>query len=132
MVALTLDELRYPEARGAALEVMGQSASPEVNTAITDQIRHLSEHVRFRTSLTSQTLIVRLQDAKAAGGRILIKSKVVLNQTHGIRFLNRYMRLNEHYRAHKFDVTDWMTSPDGPFQLPPGRLCQRRIWPCRF
>ncbi len=119
MVALTQDEVRYPETPGAALEVVGHSESADVNRAITDHIRHLTDHVRFRKSLISQTLTVRLRDAKAAGGRILIKHKVILNQTYGIRFLNRYLRLNEHYRAHKFDVTDWLTGADGPFQVPP-------------
>lgn len=118
MIALTTGSARFSEIRGAQLEIVGQSESEEVGCAITKQVRHLTDHVRFNKSLMSQTLAVRLQDAKAANGRLLIKNKVVLNQAYGIRFLNRYMRVNEHYRAKKHDVTDWMIGDDGPFQLP--------------
>ena len=125
MVALTSQVVRFPQIPGASLEIVDHSDSEDVSTAITKQADHLADHVRFQNSLTSQTLVVRLNDAKAAHGRLSIKNKVVLNQAHGIRFLNRYLRLNQHYRAQKNEVTDWMTGDDGPFQLPPQEALAR-------
>lgn len=119
MIALSPGSVHFPRIQGAHLEIVGQSESEDVSRAITKQVQHVTDHVRFQHSLMSQTLAVRVHDAKAANGRLLINNKIVLNQAHGIRFLNRYMRVNEHYRAKKHDVTGWMVGDDGPFQLPP-------------
>lgn len=88
---------------------------------ISKHTEHLCNHVRFQNPLIARTLVAKLSDAKAANGRVLIKNRVVLNQAHGIRFLNRYIHRNEHYRTHKAEVTAWLTSDSGPFQIPPRR-----------